>query len=583
MKKLLTLLALALVAWPCFAIITPANVTVTAADLQMCDDGNYYTVCPPAPADAIPSASAVTYPLSATGSGIRIDVGGGNNDMADLSTLDPSVLTPGSVVNIFYRVSPYQTKMQFHTDGTEANPIRVHGVTDASGNQPVIDCNGATTNSPAHWSMQYGAPYGCWNFSYSRAASYSVPTNDGPSWYEISNITIQNARSTNTFDGGSAYVSGVAGLRISNGAHIKVIGMRILNNENGIFSASNYVIDHVELRGNYLSGNGASGNYLVHNVYLQAVSSDPQYKNIVEGNYFGPLTAGALGLSGTKMRGTDFIYRYNTVICWQRCLDIVEAQDELPNWIYSNFTAQQIIDRYHTVYVYGNTFKINESNDWISAYGIHCGMDTGTAHPSDAQLFGQAGSAYGSVMARCSNGGKMYFYHNSIHGDVPNSYRSSFFDMDAGGSGQSTHPGTIEASNNVWQYEDALGTVFMMHARNSGNVIYSGVNHANMPNAEGGTIYEGYDLSADNPSINITGGTSPTFVATYNSAGDPLYTLTSGIDPLAISLALGGGSPALGVAGALPAATAAYPVQLQPMPGGGAAARASTSNIGAHQ
>lgn len=583
---------------PAFAI--NATIDHTSVVEDWCNNGveqAKYKICPsgwsagavgsggPAPELAIQGWKTVTQPLDATASGVRIDVGGGNNDLADLSTLDTAVLTPGSVVNIFHRAQPYSSKLTFFTDGTQTDPIRIHGVTDASGNIPVIDCAGATNVTPARWSVQYSMGYGCWLLAFTRESEWNVPANDGPSHYAFSSISIQGAHPDNTYDGGTNYVSGAAGIRIANGTDITFQGMDFQDNSNGLFSASNYVIERVSIRGSHFSGNGQVGSYLEHNVYLQAVGGDTPQSIIFEGNTMGPLRAGALGLSGGKFRGTDLVYRYNNTICWQRCLDIVEAQDELPNWIYSNFSAQEIIDRYRTAYVYGNTFKINGSLDWVGAYGIHCGMDTGQGQGNGQVFHSSTGPAAGEPMARCAEGGVMHFYHNTIHADASTSYRNSFFDFDAASNGESLYTGRVVAANNVWQYLFSGGAHYMQHAQYSGDVTYVGVNHANIIGTDTNTIYEGSSWD-DDPTITITGDSAPTFIATFNSSGDPLFTADTGSDPLGFDLSPQAGSPIIGAAGALSAAMQAYPVLLQPnLPslGGGALARSSTNNLGAFE
>jgi len=84
--------------------------------------------------------TGVTEPLEATGSGSRIDVGGGNMDHVDLSTLDPGLLQPGDVVNLFHRSTPYNSRLAFTEDGNQQNPIIINGVTDGVGNRPQINC-----------------------------------------------------------------------------------------------------------------------------------------------------------------------------------------------------------------------------------------------------------------------------------------------------------------------------------------------------------------------------------------------------------------------------------------------------------
>jgi hypothetical protein len=564
------------------AVVNAPSLTVTSVEYILCNDGNYWTIaCPaaigepggPPMADAITGWTNVTTALDATGSGTRIDVGGGNNDHADLSTLDPGTFTPGTVVNLFHRANPYTSKLAFVTDGTEADPIIINGVTDANGNRPEIDCDGATTVQSQDWSI-YLDDLGCWTLAYSRdGGTY----NDKTEWYTFQNLEMYGANSSNTYDGGLPYTQGTSTIRLQDAAHIVFQGNIFTDNDNGLFVSSANVAEHIQIRGNYFNNNGVVGSFLEHGLYLQAVSTDPvNWPNVVEGNYFGPLRSGALGLSGVKQRGTDLHIRYNTIVCFQRCIDIVEAQDELPDWIYTNFTAQQIIDRYRTSYIYGNQIIIDTPSGYFSTYPIHVGMDTGQVFPNDDQVFdANAGSAVGNPMARGYQS-PVYFYHNSFYIDVGTEWRQALFDLDAGSSGASTYIGSAVASNNVWQVVgDVSATNHLIYLQQTGNLTLSGGNLLSMTNMAAGSPFEGVDQN-DDPDITITGAATVTT--------DPLFTDVSNANIEFWNLTPQVGSPAIGAAGALPAGVPS--VLLKPVPahqGGGASTRSTTNDLGAFE
>lgn len=569
---------------PSLAVINDPSITGLTGDYVVCADGkSYIYACPAsigvanppvtATADAITGWTNVTVALDATGTGTRIDIGGGNQDYPDLSTLDPGTLGPGDVINIFHRAQPYSSKLAFITDGTEANPIIINGVTNGAGLRPQVDCEGATTVQAQDWSI-YLDDLGCWTLAYSRdGGTY----NDRTEWMTFQNLHMMGSSSSHTYDGGLQYTQGTSTIRLQDAAHIVFQGNLFTDNDNGIFVSSANIAEHITIRGNYFNDNGVVGSYLEHGLYFQGVSTDPvNQPNVVEGNYFGPLKVGSLGLSGVKHRGTDLHLRYNVITCFQRCIDIVEAQDELPNWIYSNFTAQQILDRYRTSYVYGNQILIDTPAGYNATYPIHVGMDTGQVYPGDDQLFdANAGAANGNPMAR-GYGSPVYFYHNSFFIKAGTEWRQALFDLDAGSSDASSYIGSMVAVNNVWHVVgDAGSTNNLIWLKDTGNLTLSGGNLLSQVNMAAGSPFEGTDQN-DDPDIVITGAVTQT--------GDPLFTDTSNADIEYWDLTPLGGSPAIGAAGSLPAGLP--PVLLKPVPpylGGGASTRDSILDLGAYE
>lgn len=536
----------------------------------------------PAPSALVDGWTNVTTALNPTGSGNRIDIGGGNNDFNDLSGVDPGSLTAGTVINIYHRAQPYNTKFVFHVDGTEANPIIINGVTDASGNRPLINCEGATTQNMQDGHAQWVAPYGCWTFTYSRdGGGYIDPTE----WYEIRNLEMYGAHPDNTSDGAVSYVDGAAPIRFNEANHIKLIGNIFRDSGNGIYVHSgNRANSDFQLQGNKFIGNGVVGSYTEHNLYFQVVGTTP-FSNIVEGNYFAPLVTGSVGMSSMKHRGTDLIFRYNTIICEERCLDLAELQDSLPDYVFTNFTTQEILDRYRTSYIYGNQFWANDAADHTSGYLIHVGMDTGT---DSGQVFGtNAGSAAGEVMARGYQS-PVYFYHNSIYVDSTTSFYKSLFDGDAVSSGTSDYTVEIVAANNMIYATDSSAPfdTNLSHMRHTGQLTYQAKNYVYMPNMANSTMYEGRDNAAsDDPDITIIGASSPTLTQA-TTALDPLFTNVSSSDLDSINLAPQVGSSAIGSAGTLPSPMSNYPASAQliiPSLGGGVQTRSAATNLGAFE
>ena len=535
------------------------------------------------PIATIPGWTNVTTALNPTGTGIRVDIGGGNNDHADFTTFDPGTLTPGSVVNVYHRVAPYNEKMVIFKSGTQTDPIIWNGVTNIAGERPTIDFNNAQTVNPQDSNFTWVAPYGGWVLTYSRDGGSAT---DVTEWNTFKNLRMVNADPTQTDGDNSApYVDGAAPIRINEADHTVFESCIFEDNGNGIFISSSRANKDVKVRGCKFQGNGVFGSFLEHNLYFQVVSDTP-WENIVEGCFFGALKSGADGVGSCKHRGTDFVFRYNTVIVQQRALDIVEAQDELPDWIWDNLTAQEILDRYRSALVYGNQFFADESAGFDAAHGIHVGMDTGTGRPGDLdQRFNTGGSAQDQPMAR-GYGSPAYIYHNSFYVNSTTRFNRSFLDLDAGSAGFSQFFSSVEFSNNAFMVEDTdtVNQTNMAHTRYTGNVTYSGVNHIYMPANVSATMQES-SRGVTDPDVTVTGGSSPTLLAQQTGI-DPLFANVSNTDLEAVDLSLSAGSAAIGQAGSLPSFVSSYQPVGQPILaefGGGVTARTTANDLGAYE
>ena len=522
----------------------------------------------------------VTKPLDATGTGIRIDIGGGNFDHIDLSTLDPGNLGPGDVVNIFHRLIPYNTRLAFITDGTEDHPIIINGVTDTNGNRPQINCADATTVQEEDWSSYIGGQNGnhaCWVLHTSQnGGTYGDPT----SWVEFRNLEMYGAHPDNRAEFNGAYYNystGAAPIRIQTGEHITIAGSIFHHNGNGFFSADSFPNKSIKLSGNKFEDNGIADSFSQHQIYFQAVASvDEPFTNIIEGNYIAEPLPGMLG-GAVKMRGSDGIIRYNYIVGSARAIDLVEAQESLPSYIYDNFTDQQIRDRYRSAYIYGNVIMVDRDEGFGVAGPFHLSGDSPSA-AVDNNTWSGSGSNAGQVIWRGYES-PVYVYHNTLWIKT-DFYRQAIFDFDLGGSGANSYTSQAQAANNLFVILNTNASdLYVTHAQHTGRIEYTGTNHLHMDNATGNSPYEGRDLNND-PDIEIVGGVAPTLIT---NAGDPLFIQPTG-DFETRDYALDKSSSAVGAAGNLSSAMLNFPVLLQPVRpglGGGAVERSSTNDLGA--
>lgn len=519
----------------------------------------------PAPvADAILGWTHATQPLEATGGGLRIDIGGGNNDHADLTTFNPAVLTPGSVVNIYHRDEPYTTAHLFHKDGTSDYPITIHGVTDASGTRPVFDCTNVNYGDPDSFG-QYLTNLGFFVLSYDR---------DGGTYNDaVEHNTFQNLHIRNC----------AAAIRGQGVRHLTIQSNVIDTNNNGIFlSDVGGGAWSTKVRGNYFTNNGTSGGYSQHSIYFQGVAESASEPNVIEGNLFAEMLPSTQGMQ-IKTRATDTVIRYNTVYCQRICFEIAELQGGNPDLVYSSFSAAELRDRLHTSYVYGNQFYINDDNGG-AVYPFHVGVDTGEGNgvfhgPS-------SGSAEGEVLVRGINGGVTYFYHNSVSITSDN-YHQTLFGLGFKDNVISGYYGKLDAANNLFRVNGgANGRI--AHCRLGCDLTYSGVNAMVLLGMEAAAPRDARaNVTQESTSdVTITGDEGPSLVITRGSDSLALANAEP-LSGLEIDFRLQAGSAAIGAAGALPAAIPAwYLPTLQPVPpseGGGAIARSSANNLGAFE
>lgn len=282
-------------------------------------------------------------------------------------------ITAGDRVYIHWRAAPYKEKWVINAVGTALNPIHVIGVNGPSGQQPVIDGNGATTVPGVNF---WNEPRGL-----IKIGGSNTPDNNLPEHIIIENLDIRSARPpfqfTNDNGDTEAYSTNAASLYVEIGAHITFRNNTIRDSGNGIFIGANGgQTRDILIQGNHIYDNGIEDRIYEHNTYTAAIDI------VYEGNHFGPLRAGALG-NNLKDRSAGLVVRYNWIEDGNRQLDLVDAEDSS---VLVNHPS------YNTTYVYGNVLM--ESDGQGNSQMVHYGGDSGTL--ADYRK------------------GDLYFYNNSI-------------------------------------------------------------------------------------------------------------------------------------------------------------------------
>ena len=285
-------------------------------------------------------------------------------------------LAAGDTVNIYYKSGCYAEKFLISTQGTSwMTPITVQGISDpATGKQPCITGLNAIQSPTSHdrWSGAAKAQYS--QSLYVIGISLQANASYGPAYVVLNNLEITGAAAgaTYTADDGTQqrYGDGVAGIRILNGNHIRIQNCYIHNIAgSGIFGKPNGsypgTMADIQLMYNHMSQNGAAGNYLFHNSYIEADRA------LYIGNLYEPLVTGAPG-SDLKDRSAGTVIEYNRFNgAVARFLDLVEPQD---GWAIFGSRPYYGYD-----FVFGNIFYTASTDTNFSQAGtpIHYGGDSG--------------------------------------------------------------------------------------------------------------------------------------------------------------------------------------------------------------
>jgi len=473
--------------------VDPATLAANGTPAPMTEglDG----VWPP-PSRDLPSSACST---RLVGTRNTYDVGPGQT-YTELTQVPWLSLQAGDVVNIYYRSTPYKTKVGLRAQGTPNAPVYINGVTDANCNRPAISGDGAVTATDAI-TNQFGVAAGITGAGV--FTIFRLPTDDRdtfvPGYITIQNLKISGARSTYTYkdhNGATQYYwDGAAAIYAVRVAHLTVENCEITDNGNGIFTNSRggSAVDFSSFlifRRNKIYLNGNAGRSTEHNFYTQG------YRVLFEGNDIGQ----AYGGSSLKDRSSGTVVRYNRIIASARALDLVETEEE-------NFANIQNDPLNDYGWVYGNLI-INDY--WqplgLSARPIHWGFDNTSFRARKNTLF-----FYGNTYINRSTATSWYY--------------TTVFQIGANDDYLPFPNAAVEASGNIFWNDDGTTEWRFLSNNTNGKVRFRGVNY--LPtNRTGddslvaGTTTRRYDFTGHTAiQGNAPGINSTTFVP---AAGSPI-------------------------------------------------------------
>jgi hypothetical protein len=318
-------------------------------------DGGVEPTPPPTP----PPASINCTP----GSARTFDVGAGQAyaKIGDVPWYD---LGPGDTVRIFWRADPYREKILISNRGTADQPIRLCGVAGPNGELPVLSGQDATTGPNMHF-IDFPAIEDEGLVLINRDSSDSYYSR--PGYIVIEGLALRSAYlgSNYTASDGSTrgFMTSSSSVAIVAADNVTVRNCELSDSGMGLFTLSKSeteatLVRDILVEGCHIFGNGAVGEWLEHNIYMQALGMTVQY------NRFGRLRDGSLG-ANLKDRSAGTVVRYNYIEGTQRLLDLVDAQEDAPDALAD--------PRYRQTFVYGNVL-ISGPQDAASL--VHYGGDT---------------------------------------------------------------------------------------------------------------------------------------------------------------------------------------------------------------
>ena len=471
-------------------------------------------------------------PVTTALTGTRtFDVGPGKT-YTEVNAVPWATLVAGDVVNIYHRPTPYVCKFGLAAQGEASAPVIINGVTDASGNRPVLDGDGAAV-SPG--SMP-GTADNIWASGDEGFGLITVkrrpsrPTSENPRWITFQNLEIKGARADATYttsQGASVAYAFSAGIWLQPSTDITIRNCVIHDNSQGIFTMSKpggmgESCQRLRILYNRIYGNGVVGSGYEHGCYVQG------YDVITEGNYIGAGRAGAGG-STYKSRVGKEIIRYNWIESTARMLDLVQPE----------FTdAFVAYPDYGIDYVYGNVLVNDERIQGNAWRPIHYGADGSSG----------GGEWEGSGSAEPNHRKQLYFFSNTYY-HRNNAVQADSFFM------QLSWPQTIC---------DAWSNMLVFRGSNSQmSLLFT----AGILNLRGTNLIRSYGTLQD---ASTSRGATVTSYA-VNRLGtvvnqEPLFVSEDYYD-----LALGAGSPGIDMFSSLPAGVPSsigvdHPVVAEPVP-----------------
>ncbi len=260
-------------------------------------------------------------------------------------------IAPGDSVLIHHRDSAYHEKWVICRAGSLGAPVVIKGISDSSGNLPVIDGRDATTRAELDfWNEARGVI---------KIGGASYPPDTTPAYIIIENLDIKSGRPAYSFTGRSGvenYANNCAAIYIEKGEHLIIRGCILRDCGNGLFCG--HLTTDLVVEKNHIYDNGIDGRWYEHNNYTEA------YGILFQFNHFGPLRTGCEG-NNLKDRSAGCVIRYNWIENGNRQLDLVDSD-------YESFYNDTL---YRSTFVYGNMLLEGEGEG--NSQVIHYGGDSG--------------------------------------------------------------------------------------------------------------------------------------------------------------------------------------------------------------
>ena len=282
---------------------------------------------------------------------------GPGQPLTNISDAPWATLNAGDNVYIHWREQPYREKWVINRQGTASQHISVIGISNANGQQPVIDGNGAVTpDGLNYWNESRGVI---------KIGGSNTPTDGLPQHIVIENLEIRSGRPPFQFtnDNGNieTYSDNAASIYVEKAANLTIRNCTIKDSGNGIFIGANGgLTQDILIEKNHIYDNGIENSIYQHNTYTAGINITYQY------NRFGALRDGAGG-NNLKDRYAGLVVRYNWLESGNRQLDLVDAEDSSVLVNHPNYSK---------TYVYGNV--LIEPDGAGNSQIIHYGGDSGT-------------------------------------------------------------------------------------------------------------------------------------------------------------------------------------------------------------
>lgn len=266
---------------------------------------------------------------------VDYDVGPGQ-PLAKVGAVPWGTLKPGDLVRIHWRPEPYREKWILCRRGTEKAPIVVCGVPGPKGQLPVIDAAGAVTAPGLEF---WGEARGLLKIGGARR-----PAELSPAHIVIESLDLCGAHESAQFTGSDGkvqnYARNAAALYVENVEDLVIRHCTLRDSGNGLMiGPCKGITRNIRVESCAIRGNGNVGSIYEHNSYTEAEGV------VFEGNFFGPLRAGASG-NNLKDRSAGTVVRYNWIQGGNRQLDLVDSEffcgkaGYAETWVYGNILVE---------------------------------------------------------------------------------------------------------------------------------------------------------------------------------------------------------------------------------------------------